>query len=344
MRPNRKTVVDRTLAGLSIGALLAAGVMWAADVKADTVTGEGVLMPRGSTARQFGGVFCQPACTTVSSMPTSVRSQAAKLDAAVMHTTGPTTVVAHSLSAVSTHRMVAEWLANPETAPDPARVFVVTTGNPLSRYGGTQRHQSNAVPIPNAQPYKHLDVVNQYDSVADRPARWGIYSQIELSLARHLSYDEVDVDAPENLVRRDGNTTYMLVPAKDLRQLSGVRFLRDIGWVSQERYDEIDADRRAKIEADFDRPQLHEQGPGADWANGKEPESIRGESWDSSESNAPSRLSASSADTSDEDSATEKPRINAGSQSHTPKQDNDTTAATDADADTNGNEGGDGDE
>ena len=244
MRPAK---LRRLLALTASGAILAGTCTgWAA--RADTVTGEGVFMPRGSTAKQFGGAFCP--CVTVSSMPTSVRSQSAKLDAAVMASAGPTVVVAFSLSAVAADDMVADWIADPATAPDPQRVWIVTTGNPLNRYGGTQRDRAAAIPA--VQPYRHLDVVNQYDSVADRPARWGWYSQRELSLSRHLAYDEVDINAPENLVYRDGNTTYMLVPAKELRQLRGLRFLRDIGWVTPERYDELDAERRTRIEADYD--------------------------------------------------------------------------------------------
>ena len=267
MRPAK---LRRLLALTASGAILAGTCTgWAA--RADTVTGEGVFMPRGSTAKQFGGAFCPS--VTVSSMPTSVRSQSAKLDAAVMASAGPTVVVAFSLSAVAADDMVADWIADPATAPDPQRVWIVTTGNPLNRYGGTQRDRAAAIPA--VQPYRHLDVVNQYDSVADRPARWGWYSQRELSLSRHLAYDEVDINAPENLVYRDGNTTYMLVPAKELRQLRGLRFLRDIGWVTPERYDELDAERRTRIEADYDRPAYVEQGPGADWGNGVEPEALR---------------------------------------------------------------------
>lgn len=268
----------RLLALTASGAILAGTCTgWAA--RADTVTGEGVFMPRGSTAKQFGGAFCP--CVTVSSMPTSVRSQSAKLDAAVMASAGPTVVVAFSLSAVAADDMVADWIADPATAPDPQRVWIVTTGNPLNRYGGTQRDRAAAIPA--VQPYRHLDVVNQYDSVADRPARWGWYSQRELSLSRHLAYDEVDINAPENLVYRDGNTTYMLVPAKELRQLRGLRFLRDIGWVTPERYDELDAERRTRIEADYDRPAYIEQGPGADWGNGVEPEVLREQEIDDAE-------------------------------------------------------------
>ena len=297
MRPRTARAWDRTLAGLSAGALLAAGIMWAAEADAQTtITGEGIFMPRGSTAKQFGGVFCQPTCTTVSSMPTSVRREAIKLDQAVMSSTGPTTVWGFSLTAVAVHQLVDEWTANPDTAPDPERVRIITTGNPLNPLGGTQRNRSNAVAIPEAQPYKHLDVVVAYDSVADRPARWGWYSQRELSLSRHLSYNDVDVDDPNNLVYQSGNTTHMLIPATELRQLRGLRFLRDIGWVTQERYDEVDAERRARIEADYNRPAYVPQGEGADWANGVEPEALRDEeeSWSEDESDDRPEVESSS--------------------------------------------------
>ena len=156
--------------------------------RADTITGEGVLMPRGTTAKQFGGEFCRPTCVTVSSMPTSVRLQAAKLDAAVMAAPGQVTVVAYSLSAASAENNIADWMRHPESAPDPARVLIVKVGNPYNRYGGTQRNTRAAqeVNVAAPSPYREFEIVNQYDSVADRPARWGWYSQQELSLSRHL--------------------------------------------------------------------------------------------------------------------------------------------------------------
>ena len=281
----RPRVLRRRLALIGLGGMLAAATITTGVARADTITGEGVLMPRGTTAKQFGGEFCRPTCVTVSSMPTSVRLQAAKLDAAVMAAPGQVTVVAYSLSAASAENNIADWMRHPESAPDPARVLIVKVGNPYNRYGGTQRNTRAAqeVNVAAPSPYREFEIVNQYDSVADRPARWGWYSQQELSLSRHLGYEDIDINDPVNLVYRDGNTTYMLVPAKDLRQLRGLRFLRDIGLVSEERYDEIDADRRAKIEADYDRPAYVEQGSGADWANGVEPEALRDndeeESW-----------------------------------------------------------------
>lgn len=118
----RPRELRRRLLLVGLGGMVAAGSITTGIARAETVTGEGVFMPRGSTAKQFGGAFCQPTCTTVSSMPTSVRSQAAKLDAAVMASTGPTVVVAFSLSAMAADDMVADWIADPATAPDPEHV------------------------------------------------------------------------------------------------------------------------------------------------------------------------------------------------------------------------------
>lgn len=268
-----------------IAAVVAVGagvLIGAPQSHADTVVaGEGVFMPRGNTAKQFGGAFCKTqTCVSPTNMPTSTTTAANQIDAAVRAAMGngeDVTVIGYSLTADALSKLVAKWNANPATAPDPARVRIITTGSPVSRYGGTQRDYSTAVPIPNEQAYDHLDVVMQYDSVADKPVRRGWYSMMEVSLNRHMAYPEADINDPNNLVREDGNTVYMLIPAKELKQLSFHRTLVKWGAMTQERYNEIDAERRAKIEADYDRPQLVEQGAGADWVNNVKPEALRDE-------------------------------------------------------------------
>lgn len=275
MRPRTAKAVNRSLVLASFGALLAAGgTIAAAPTPADTViTGEGIFQPRGSTAKQFGGALCQVnACVTTGSMPTDVNAQARRFREAVAATEGPVIVHGYSLSAAAIERAKLDWQRNPETAPESLRI--ITTGSPYNRYGGTQRNtaaarQTAAAPIV----YEQLDVVAQYGSVEDKPTRFGWYSAIEVSLARHQTGYNVDINDPGNLINEAGD--YMLLPARELRQLRGTRFLRDIGWVTPERYEEIDAERRALIEADYDRPELHEQGPGADWANGVKPERLR---------------------------------------------------------------------
>lgn len=278
MRPRTARAWDRTLAGLSVGALLAAGIMWAAEADAQTVlSAEGLMQRPGTTQQAFQGAFCeQHTCRSVQN-PTglftafsNVPNGAAKVAAAVGATDGPVTVIGWSLGAAAINEQVQRWAEKPETAPEVDRLRIVTFGapEPTSR----DRDRAAVAPVPE---YEHLNVVAQYDNVADRPDRWGWYSMIELSLSQHMSYDEADINAPENLVYRDGNTTQMLIPAQELRQLRGLRWLRDIGWVTPERYDEVDAERRARIEQDFDRPDYRPQGEGADWAAGVEPEGLR---------------------------------------------------------------------
>ena len=278
MRPRTARAWDRTLAGLSVGALAAAGILWAAEADAATVlAAEGLMQRPGTTQQAFGGAFCEHhTCKSVNN-PTglftafsNVPNGAAKVAAAVGATDGPVTVIGWSLGAASIQHQLLKWAEKPETAPAVDRLRIVTFGapEPTSR----DRDRAAVAPVPE---YEHLSIVAQYDQIADKPTRWGWYSMLEVSLSQHMSYDEADINDPGNLVYRDGNTTHMLIPAAELRQLRGLRWLRDIGWVTPERYDEVDAERRARIEQDFDRPDFRPQGEGADWANGIEPEGLR---------------------------------------------------------------------
>ena len=277
MRPAK---LRRLLALTATGAVLAGtGTGWVA--RADTVlAAEGLMQRPGKTQTAFGGVFCEHhTCRSVNNPTglftgfTNVDRGADRIGVAVGATEGRVTLLGWSLGAAAIEEQLRRWEVEPETAPEPERVRVVTFGAPDDDNDRNDR----AEVAPAAPRYDRLDVVAQYDKLADVPTRWGWYSQRELSLSRHMSYDEADINNPANLVYRDGNTTHMLIPATELRQLRGLRWLRDIGWVSAERYDEVDAERRARIEADFDRPDFQPQGPGADWANGIEPAVLRDE-------------------------------------------------------------------
>lgn len=237
---------------------------------ADTViTGEGILMPSGSTARLLRGEFCRIPCQTVSSLPVSISWQAILLDEAVHDTPGPVTVMGYSLSAAAIHQLVRHWVDDPGAAPDPAQARLVTLADPYTKWSGSNR-DGRTSPLPASQPYRHLDVVLQYDLVADKPTRWGWYSFINsLGSSRHSAYANVDVNDPDNLVYQEGKTTYMLVEAETLPLLKWREW-----FTSDEEMARLDAEYRPLVEKDYDRPDYVRQGEGADWANGIVPESL----------------------------------------------------------------------
>lgn len=240
---------------------------------AATVLGvEGSGQPKGTTQTAFQGAFCkQNTCRSVNNnrTPFDVALGSTQIHNAVVATEGEVIVMAYSLGAASTYHRLREWAEKPARAPDPDRILIVTFGNPENKYGGDDRNLF-WTGLPDVQPYRHLDIAMQYDSVADRPTRWGFFSAINTTFARHFAYfDDVDIDDPDNLVYRDGTTTYMLVRADVLPMLKWLdRFVDD------EQMAELDRIFRPLVERDYARPDYIPQGEGADWGNGTPPPSL----------------------------------------------------------------------
>lgn len=235
---------------------------------------EGTLQPSRTTQKAFSGQFCsQNTCRSINNArtPFDVKPGSRQLQAAVDATQGDVILMGFSLGAASIYDRMREWERNPDVAPDPQRlVLIVTFGNPENKYGGDDRKNFYAG-LPGVQPYQHLDVTMQYDSVADRPTRWGWYSAINASFSRHMDYFKPSyINDPDNLIYQDEDgTTYMLIKAEVLPMLKWMDW-----FTSDERMAELDAKYRPLIEADYDRPDYIEQGEGADWGNGNPPPSV----------------------------------------------------------------------
>jgi hypothetical protein len=134
--------------------------------------------------------------------------------------------------------------------------LIVTYGNPRNALGG--KDPSPGLPDSAVlDRYRQLDVVAQYDAVADVPDRKGYYSSINLSASQHFAYEHVDINDPDNLVWKDpdSGTTHMLLRADVLPMLQK----RD-AWTSDAKMAELDAKYRPLIEKDYDRPPLKPQG------------------------------------------------------------------------------------
>ena len=241
---------------------------------ATTLGVEGTLQPAGTTHKAFDGAFCvSNTCTSVNSLPALLDAQTGSraLQSVVDSTSGDLIIMGYSLGAASVYDRLRKWSDYSWLAPDPERVkLVVTFGNPENKLGGEARYYQN-VGLPDFQPYEHLEVMMQYDSVADRPARWGFYSMINTAFARHFDYYSVDINDPDNLVYREpGGSTYMLITAEVLPMLSWLDW-----FATDEQMAQLDAIFRPLIERDYDRPAYLPQGEGADWGNGTPPPSLQ---------------------------------------------------------------------
>jgi hypothetical protein len=256
----------------AVTAPTAAIVAFAPPAPAATVlVAEGMAQPTGAAQTSFRGAFCQKnTCRSINNArglydaPLGSR----QLQYAIDSTRGDIIVMAYSIGAASTYDRMRNWEANPAKAPDPARVkLIVTLGNPENKFGGIYRNDPNTG-LPETQPYQHLDVTMQYDSVADQPTRLGIFSMINTAFARHFAYFEpTDIDDPDNLIYRDPDgTTYMLIRAEVLPMLAWIDW-----FATDEVMAELDATFRPLVERDYDRPAYVPQGEGADWGNGNPP-------------------------------------------------------------------------
>ncbi|WP_370333583.1 PE-PPE domain-containing protein [Mycolicibacterium hippocampi] len=273
MNRHRYRTFAATLAALSMPAVVALSAAPPA-LAVTVLAAEGTTRSSGEAQTAFNGAFCeQNTCRSLGPGPVAASTSASQIQRGVDSTPGDIIVIGYSLGASGVYNRLREWERNPELAPDPERVvLIVTYGNPENKFGGNQRNRSGTG-LPDEQPYDHLDVVVQYDGVADRPTRFGFYSLINSGSSRHFTYfeDDIDINDPGNLVYREGNTTYMLIEAETLPMLRWVE-----PFVSDERLAELDARYRPLVERDYDRPDFIEQGEGADWGNGTPPPSVSG--------------------------------------------------------------------
>ncbi len=269
-----KRRVRRVLAGALAAPATILLVQPASAPAATVLAVEGTAQKRGNAQTAFNSEFCEHnTCRSINNArsPFDVKPGSRQLQAAVDSTGGDIVLMGYSLGAATIYDRLREWEKTPAQAPDPGRVvLVITYGNPENKYGGDDRKNYYAG-LPAVQPYQHLDVTMQYDSVADVPTRFGWYSQMNIAFGRHLAYfQDVDINDPDNLVYRDEDgTTYMLIKAETLPMLAWMD-----PWISDERMAELDAKYRPLIEKDYDRPDYLPQGEGADWGNGTPPPSL----------------------------------------------------------------------
>ncbi|QZT62410.1 PE-PPE domain-containing protein [Mycolicibacterium austroafricanum] len=153
--------------------------------------------------------------------------------------------------------VAAEWLA--EHADDPwapaaEQLSFVLIGNPTRAHGGIYPA------MPQTQ-YQVVDVVRQYDPVADFPADpFNLLAMLNIGAgilsSVHLDYTDVALDDPRNTVWTEGNITYVFVPTQNLPLLTPLRLI-GLGWLA----DELNEPLKEIVERAYDRPYLAEAEP-----------------------------------------------------------------------------------
>ncbi len=155
-----------------------------------------------------------------------VQENVRRLNSAINNVgTSPKIVYAFSGGA----RVASVWLsdhADREDAPDPDDLSFVLIGNGGRKYGGVNGWwYGDQLSTPTDTQYDIVDIAREYDPVADFPHNPFNLLALANSIAAfqyvHLSYDEADLDDPDNIVWKEGNTTYVFIPTEHLPLLQG---------------------------------------------------------------------------------------------------------------------------
>ena len=260
-------------------------------------------------------------------MGESVAEGAAGLLRAIESISGRKIIACESQGCLSVTQLLAQFIADATTAPAAEDLIIVMIGNPATAGGGASAQNPGgyepffritfAGATPESQ-YETVNVTREYDFFADRPVNdpnaLAVWNNLVAFLVVHPIYGDVDMDDPDNLVKVVGNTTYVLVPTKQLPMLQSLydtaeawRLLTGQADLLQQ-VEALDARLRAIIDQDYDRSGFLPKGsPGqtdtddgpADTDPPPEPEPVNAE--DEPEDSAAERDRDDSHDTTDSD-------------------------------------------
>lgn len=205
-------------------------------------------------------------------MGESVAEGAAGLLRAIESISGRKIIACESQGCLSVTQLVAKFIADATTAPAAEDLIIVMIGNPATAGGGASAQNPGgyepffritfAGATPESQ-YETVNVTREYDFFADRPVNdpnaLAVWNNLVAFLVVHPIYGDVDMDDPDNLIKVVGNTTYVLVPTKQLPMLQSLydtaeawRLLTGQAELLQQ-VEALDARLRAIIDQDYDR-------------------------------------------------------------------------------------------
>ncbi|KMO79784.1 PE-PPE domain-containing protein [Mycolicibacterium chubuense] len=240
---------------LSLGTAPPSAAVAAEDPAPATVLTISPLWPVWSIDTALEGSMCATnRCSMVPYVPFVTPDGVRALDARLSQTTGvqpggsPTIVLGFSNGAGVAEQWMADNAGKPG-APSPEDVSFVLIGNPRRAYGGTR-------PPITPTDYHVIDIVRQYDPMADfpdNPLNLLALANVAAGMLSpmHLDYRSVDLDDPANVVWTEGNTTYVFVPTQDLPLL---RPLRAMGMTALA--DALNEPLKEIVEKAYDRPYL----------------------------------------------------------------------------------------
>ncbi len=174
----------------------------------------------------------------------------ANLDKAINATPGPKTVFGYSQGAI----IASMWLqqkAASSNVPAGSLTFVLA--------GNAQRGENGKMPLtktgaatPTTTGYKVIDVSRQYDGLSDYPDNQRNFEAVQNAndgySTVHADYTGVNYNDPTNLVKKVGNTYYVVNPTRDLPSLDGYRKW-GLGWYADAQQPAL----KARIDAAYNR-------------------------------------------------------------------------------------------
>lgn len=199
--------------------------------------------------------------------------------AAIQATVGNKIIVCESQGCLSVTKLLQQFALDPDSAPAAGDLILVMVGNPGTAGGGASAQGAGQfepffrITFPGQtpdSPYQTVNVTREYDFFADRPTditnALAVLNNLAAFLRVHPFYGDVDMNAPENLIKVIGNTRYVLIPTERLPMLESWYDVAET-WATltgeSALLDEVkalDARLREIIDADYDRSGYVAQG------------------------------------------------------------------------------------
>lgn len=140
--------------------------------------------------------------------------------------------------------------------PAPGQVAFIMVANPNSAKGGAIPALYLGAPTPTDSGYTIVEVSREYDGLSDFPTDPSNLLAVANAIAGigvlHPDYSKVDLYSSDNLVARDGSTTYVVAPTQNLPLLQP---LRQLGL--NQLADQLNAPLKKAVDAGYDRSSYH---------------------------------------------------------------------------------------
>lgn len=201
-------------------------------------------------------------------MGSSINEAAVKNAAEVLNTSGKMVVIGLSQGAAGAEHSIVIIMADPNRPADDDLIFVMV-GSPYAENGVGTLNPGGTIPFIGVKfleerpdsGYQTVYVSKEFGYFEDQPNRYGLMSWLNnlAGFGTHIDYTGVNMYAADNLIKVDGNRTYIIVPTKRLPMLGGLygaaeawkRLTGQTGFLKE--VERMDVQLRAEINKDYDR-------------------------------------------------------------------------------------------